>query len=274
MTRIFANAMKRVFAFSFASIRGIRGFMSFVLLLAGLACGPHRNPLAEWLPSPNYSPRRPQMVVLHHTVAATFDASLLLLHTRNDGGPVSAHYLIDRDGRTAQLVADEHAAWHAGSGAWGSFRDINAVSIGIELVNTGAEPFPPAQIDALLALLEDLVRRHRIRRANVVGHADVDPVRKQDPSAHFPWKRLAEKGFGLWPEQPAPEAPPGFDADAALARIGYQLKDRAAAVRAFRRHYRGEAADQLDAEDLRILASLERQLLGAAAPAAPAPKAP
>ncbi len=230
--------------------------LAALLLLALAACRPPRNPLAEWLPSPNFNPRRPQLVILHHTAGNTFEGALKLLQTRNDGGPVSAHYLIGRDGRLAQLVREDQRAWHAGTGAWGPYRDLNSLSVGIELDNNGSEPFPAAQIDALLVLLEDITRRHRIPPALVVGHADVEPVRKSDPSGLFPWQRLAERGFGLWPDPDPPDPPAGFDPDQALLRIGYSLKDRAATIRAFRLHYRGEKADQLDATDLRILHNL------------------
>jgi N-acetylmuramoyl-L-alanine amidase len=227
-----------------------------LLLLATAACRAPRNPLAEWLPSPNFNARRPQLVILHHTAGNTFEGALKMLQTHNDRGPVSSHYLIGRDGRIAQLVSEDHRAWHAGTGTWGPYRDINSLSVGIELDNNGSEPFPIVQIDALLRLLEDVTRRHRIPRTQVIGHADVEPVLKNDPSGFFPWQRLAERGFGIWPDPDPPEPPEGFDPDRALLSIGYSLKDRAATVRAFRRHFRGAAGDGLDPMDLRILHNL------------------
>ena len=147
-----------------------------LLLLAPLGCKPPHNPLAEWLPSDNHNPRRPQLVVIHHTAEKSFEKALQLLQTHNSGGPVSAHYLIGRDGRLGQLVSEDERAWHAGSGTWGPYRDMNSLSIGIELDNTGFEPFPDAQIEKLLVLLEDVTKRYGIPRMNVVGHADVEPV--------------------------------------------------------------------------------------------------
>ncbi|MBI4912545.1 MAG: N-acetylmuramoyl-L-alanine amidase [Acidobacteria bacterium] len=230
-----------------------------LLLLA--ACGPRRNPLAEWLPSKNYDPRRPQIIVLHHTAEKSFERSLELLQTRNDGGPVSAHYLIGTDGRTAQLVSEDFQAWHAGSGAWGPFRDLNAISIGIELDNVGTEPFPEVQIQALLALLKDITaRQYRIPPHLVLGHADVDPIRKVDPNPHFPWKRLAAEGFGLWPDETLEDPPPGFDPWLALRRIGYPLWDQAATLRAFHIHYRATEKGDLDDQDRRILFNLEKKV--------------
>ena len=132
--------------------RAVSGILGAVLLLAPLACRSPRNSLAEWMPSPNFNARRPQLVVIHHTAGNSFEYSLKQLKTHNDGGPVSAHYLIGRDGRKAQLVSDDDRAWHAGTGTWGPYRDINSLSIGIELDNNGSEPFPSPQIDALLIL--------------------------------------------------------------------------------------------------------------------------
>lgn len=235
------------------------------LLVLGTACHrAPRNDMAEWLPSPNFNARRPQMVIIHHTAEQTFDGALKILQTQNSGGPVSSHYLIGRDGRLGQLVSEDHRAYHAGGGTWGPFRDINALSIGIELDNNGFEPFDPRQIEALIKLLEDVTGRFNIPRSQVTGHADVDPIRKQDPNAYFPWKQLAERGFGLWPDEALVDPPEGFDPWAALKLIGYGLKDRDATLRAFHRHYRGVAEGPLDPQDLRILYNLQAKRMAEA----------
>jgi len=226
------------------------------------------------MPSPNFNARRPQLVVIHHTAGKSFDYSLKQLKTHNDSGPVSAHYLIGRNGRIAQLVSDDDRAWHAGTGTWGPYRDINALSIGIELDNNGSEPFSSPQIDSLLTLLEDITRRHRIPRAQVVGHADVEPVLKEDPSGHFPWKRLAERGFGLWPDDMLPEPPVGFDPFQALMLLGYSLKNKSATIRAFRLHYRGDKGTTLDEMDLRILFNLQGKIYRNASSSEPVPSVP
>ncbi len=221
---------------------------------------PSHNPMAEWVPSPNHDARGPGLVVLHFTDQESVEQSLRTLSTRNSGGRVSAHYLIGRDGKRYQLVDDDRRAWHAGAGSWGAITDVNSASIGIELDNDGKSPFPQEQIDSLLALLGDLTERHRIPRTHVVGHEDIAPTRKRDPGPLFPWKALAEAGFGLWPEDDAPPPPAGFDPWQALRLIGYPLQDRSAAARAFRSHYRGVETDALEQEDLRILHALSRQL--------------
>ncbi len=233
------------------------------LLLAACAQAPVRNPLATWVPSENFNRRGPVIVVLHATEQDSVQESLATLRTRNGGGPVSAHYLIGNDGHLYQLVADGERAWHAGGGRWGTITDLNSASIGIEIDNDGIEPFTEAQIATLLVLLEDLCTRLGIPRTQVIAHADLAPARKRDPGAQFPWKRLAEAGFGRWPREPLTEPPAGFDPWLAMAALGYPLDDRAAAARAFHRHYRGrddgdDPAATLDAEDARILHALTR----------------
>ena len=238
------------------------------LLALLTACGhaPPRNPLAGWVPSPNQDVRRPNLIVIHFTEQDSVQQSLDTLRGRNSGGPVSAHYLIGADGTRYQLVSDERRAWHAGAGSWGPFTDLNSASIGIELDNDGKSPFAEAQVQSLLLLLDDLCTRLRIPRSQIIGHQDLAPTRKPDPGPLFPWKRLADAGFGRWPAADAPPAPDGFDPWTALRLIGYPLDDRAATVRAFRNHFRGQGGSELDAEDLRILHALAAGNL--AAPAA------
>ncbi|MBF6025026.1 N-acetylmuramoyl-L-alanine amidase [Lysobacter niastensis] len=222
-----------------------------------------RNPLADWQPSPNRNERGAQLIVLHQTEMESAAAALLTLQTRNSGGPVSSHYLIGDDGHLYQLVADSERAWHAGAARWGGISDLNSASIGIELDNDGAEPFSEAQIATLLVLLEDITHRFDIPRHLIIGHGDVAPPRKNDPSVRFPWQRLAEAGFGLWPRESLAPAPAGFDPWAALRLIGYDLRDRPAAVRAFHRHYRGNEDDQWQAGDEELLYDLQQQLIEA-----------
>ena len=229
------------------------------LLLCACAQAPVRNPIAQWEPSPNHDARRATIIVLHATEQDSVAQSLHTLRTRNSGGRVSSHYLVGADGALFQLVEDSRRAWHAGGGSWGTIDDLNSASIGIELDNDGTEPFPPAQVDALLRLLDDLCTRLRIPRHAVIAHADMAPTRKRDPGALFPWAQLAHAGYGLWPDPADGEPPAGFDPWLALQAIGYPLDDPAATVRAYRRHFRGDEAGELDAQDHRILHSLVLQ---------------
>lgn len=244
-------------------------------LLTACAGAPQRSPLAAWSASPNHDARQAQLIVLHHTQMDSFDEALRALKSANAGGRVSAHYLIAEDGRIVQLVDERRRAWHAGVGRWSGLSDLNDASIGIELDNDGVEPFAEAQIDALLRLLDDLCTRLAIPRTAVIAHADLAPTRKADPSAHFPWARLAVAGFGEWPRDDAPPAPDGFDPVLALALLGYDTRDLPAALAAFRRRFRGIEADpsrlladpdaasaRFDDDDRRLLFDLQRQRLG------------
>ncbi len=236
--------------------------LSLVALLGACAHAPPRNPLATWVPSPNYDIRRPVLIVLHFTDEHSVQESLDTLRTRNSGGPVSAHYLIGSDGHIYQLIADPLRAWHAGGGRWGTITDLNSSSIGIELDNDGHSPFAPPQIASLLQLLADLTTRLHIPPTQIIGHEDLAPSRKDDPGPLFPWQQLADAGFGRWPQAPLADPPEGFDPWMALALVGYPLDDRAAALHSFHDHYRGAVAldDGFDTQDLRILYNLAQQI--------------
>lgn len=232
---------------------------------ASLVPKPVKSPLAQWSASPNFDQRRAQIIVLHYTQQGSVAESLETLKTANSQGKVSSHYLVGRDGSVHQLVGDDARAWHAGGGRWGGIVDLNSASIGIEIDNNGSEPYSEVQIAALIALLQDLTTRLRIPPTQIIGHSDLAPVRKVDPGAHFPWQRLAEAGFGIWPAETAGEVPPGFDPWLAMAAIGYPLEDRAAALRAFRMRFRAipaEAAmhEPMGEADIRILYALSRRL--------------
>lgn len=251
----------------------LRSCLTLILLAALAACAPApvRNPIAQWVPSPNFDARRPVLIVIHFTNEHSAAQALHTLRTANSGGPVSSHYLIGNDGHLYQLVADSERAWHAGSGRWGTITDVNSASIGIELDNDGDSPFTQVQIDSLLRLLADLTDHLRIPRTQIIGHEDLAPGRKDDPGPRFPWSQLARAGFGLWPQGPLVDPPAGFDPWAALGLIGYPLDNRTATVHSFHHHFRGMDGDTLDDQDLRILYALSRQLgAGAATMAAPA----
>jgi N-acetylmuramoyl-L-alanine amidase len=222
-------------------------------------------------PSPNFDQRQgpPDMVVLHYTGMATGAAALDRL--RDPAAKVSAHYVVEEDGQVYALVAEERRAWHAGRSFWKGQTDINAVSIGIEIVNPGHEfgyrDFPGAQIEAVIGLLDAVRGRWTIPDGRILGHSDVAPDRKQDPGERFAWRRLAEAGHGLWVEpEPAPGVPlsPGDDGlgvfalQAGLTRLGYDSAPSgrydahtAAIIRAFQRHWRPAQVDGVADGDTR-----------------------
>lgn len=207
------------------------------------------------VPSPNWDERTlpVSMVVLHYTGLPT--AQEALERMCDPQAKVSAHYMIDEDGTVTRLVDEDKRAWHAGRSYWRGISDINSASVGIELVNPGHEwgyrPFPEAQMEALIPLLAAILDRHGIDPANVVGHSDVAPARKDDPGELFDWKLLGRYGLAL--KRPKPRINLLYDEPSAfylaLERWGYDIADGHAAVRAFQRRWRPRKIDgEIDGE--------------------------
>lgn len=149
------------------------------------------------------------LVVIHCTelpdLSAARDAGELVRYPSGTGN--SGHFYIERDGSVHQYVEVLRVAHHV--------RGYNARSVGIELVNRGRYPnwldsrtqsmdeaYPPAQIRALLQLLQHLTRQLPAL-AYVQGHeqlddeevaAEDDPTllvrRKLDPGPLFPWPQV------------------------------------------------------------------------------------
>lgn len=142
------------------------------------------------------------MILLHYTAMASATSARDWLCTPE--AQVSAHYVVAEDGRLWQLVCEGARAWHAGAGAWGDVTDVNSRSIGIEIANTGAQPFPEPQMRVVEQLLRGIMDRWAVRPERVVGHSDTALGRKIDPGKRFDWKRLARQGLSVWPEAVAP----------------------------------------------------------------------
>jgi len=217
------------------------------------------NKSANWASAIHYDNRKPNYVIIHHTSqnsTAQTVRTFQLEHTK-----VSSHYVIGRDGQVIQMLNDYDRAWHAGKSKWGSVTDMNSASIGIELDNNGRDPFPELQINALLILLDTLKTKYLIPQLNFIGHADIAPTRKDDPNVNFPWKKLAERGFGVWyNEDFLPEPPFNFNPIDALKIIGYDMSNSEAAIRAFKRKYiRTEVNGVLTARDKAVLYDLYRK---------------
>jgi len=209
-------------------------------------------------PSPNHDDRGGaaiDMLVLHYT--GMRGAQEALERLCDPAAKVSAHYTVDEDGTIYAHVPEARRAWHAGAASWAGATDINARSIGIELVNPGHEfgyrEFTDDQIASLITLCHSILMRHPIPSWHVLGHSDVAPARKGDPGELFPWERLAKAGVGLWPQTVASD--PGPDA---LSRFGYDPNaSQDKLIAAFQRHFRPKKLDgQWDSECAGLLASL------------------
>jgi N-acetylmuramoyl-L-alanine amidase len=216
--------------------------------------------------SPNHDarPAAIDMLVLHYTGMKTAEEALARLC--DPSAKVSAHYTIDTDGCVFRHVPEERRAWHAGASYWAGRNAVNACSIGVELVNPGHEfgyvPFTDNQIASLIELAQDIVARHAIAAARVLGHSDVAPARKTDPGELFPWKTLAEHGIGLWPvarsSQSERRVTGEGDFAANLARFGYGVPPDVdvpleAVIAAFQRHFRPTCIDGIADDECAIL---------------------
>lgn len=234
-------------------------FLPALLLLALTACtsGPRLDTSHA---SVNFD-NRVQFVVVHYTSANLERSLSLLTH-----GEVSSHYLIGDTPPTIYKLVDESArAWHAGESEWEGRTWLNSSSIGIEIVNPGFSdtptgriwyPYTEGQVQALIMLLKDIVKRNHIDPRHIIGHSDIAPLRKLDPGPLFPWKRLAAEGLGIWPDERLVAQEQALLMDALpsiswfqqqLARLGYetpQTGELDVATRhvlaAFQMHYRPE----------------------------------
>ncbi|MBC3465928.1 N-acetylmuramoyl-L-alanine amidase [Pseudomonas sp. RW10S2] len=218
---------------------------------------------------------RIQFVVLHYTNASLERSLALLTH-----GEVSSHYLVgDGNATVYQLVDESRRAWHAGDSQWQGRTWLNSSSIGIEIVNPGYtdtpsgrvwHPYSEAQIEAVIALVKDIVQRNNIQPRNIIGHSDIAPLRKLDPGPLFPWKRLADAGLGIWPNAASvarqqvyfeanPPSPLWYQQQ--LARFGYAIEQTGEldvstrhVIAAFQMHFRAQRFDGLpDAQTAAIL---------------------
>jgi N-acetylmuramoyl-L-alanine amidase len=184
----------------------------------------------------NFDLRKPNFVIIHHTAQNGCPETLHTFTIKKS--QVSAHYVICKDGTVHHMLNDYLRAWQAGLSKWGNNSDINSSSIGIELDNNGYESFTDPQINSLLILLDTLKAKYKIPQENFIGHGDIAPGRKVDPNWRFPWKLLADHGFGDWySDTTSIVVPAGFNDYQALRIIGYNLKDSMAAVTSFRRHW-------------------------------------
>ena len=232
--------------------------------------------------SPNIEPRigcdRPDMLLLHYTGMHSAEKAIAWLAAPESR--VSCHYVIGRDGRVTQMVAESMRAWHAGVSHWAGESDINSRSIGIEIDNPGHElgyqDFPEVQMQSVAALASDIVRRQRIDACRVLAHSDVAPIRKIDPGEKFDWAALAQSGVGLWVEpEPLKAGDAGIgpeyggrliiEVQDMLRRYGYGVEPSGtfdpqtqATLRAFQSHFRPARVD--GRIDQSTITTLERLL--------------
>ncbi|WP_462157364.1 1,6-anhydro-N-acetylmuramyl-L-alanine amidase AmpD [Pseudoalteromonas sp. GB56] len=113
-----------------------------------------------------------------------------------DGVRVSAHCLIDRQGKVRQYVPFDKRAWHAGVSNFMGRERCNDFSIGIELEGTDKSDYTDKQYRALAHLTQALIKKYpQINQQRIVGHSDIAPGRKTDPGEGFDWGRFFDLTF-------------------------------------------------------------------------------
>ena len=212
----------------------------------------------QFVGTTNLSMRRPNYVIIHHTAQNSCDQTLRTFTLPRT--QVSAHYVICKDGTVYHMLNDLLRAHHAGVSRWGNATDLNFSSIGIELDNNGFENFSEAQLNSLSELLGRLKRAFNIPAANFIGHGDIAPTRKNDPNWRFPWKQLADQGYGLWwDDTTGVSLPPHYDHLSALRIVGFDMKDTNAAIIGFKRHWLQDTTRNLDEAQHKVLYMLSRK---------------
>ena len=151
--------------------------------------------------SPNFNKRKRNIIlfiIIHYTALKNYkEAITYLCDSKNK---VSAHYVISQEGKIFNLVDVKKRAWHAGLSYWDGCRDINSVSIGIELdfsYKNKNNHYTKDMIVSLIILLKKLKKKYNINNENILGHADIAPFRKKDPGEKFPWYHLQNENIAF-----------------------------------------------------------------------------
>ena len=217
---------------------------------------------AQHYRSDNYGVRkasqRPSFIILHHTAMTSAEAALERLCSSQH--EVSAHYVISSQGDVFQLVSEDKRAWHAGASYWAGEVDLNSLSIGIELDNSGGVPFSFPLMCALVPLIKDIQARWSIPRCHILGHFEIAIARKADPGPKFDWQALAAQGIGACPTANRSEHTDEDRFYSYAKAIGYDPNQgKAGILNAFRQRYRPGVITALDERDCAIIKDLHRQ---------------
>lgn len=213
---------------------------------------------ANWVGTTNFSMRRPNYVIIHHTAQNSCEQTLKTFTLPRT--QVSSHYVICKDGTVHHMLNDLLRGHHAGVSKWGNATDLNSSSIGIEIDNNGYEVFTNEQIASLLLVLDRLKKAYNIPTANFIGHADIAPGRKVDPNRKFPWQKLAQNGFGLWYDTTNIKVPVDFSPVQALRIIGYDVKNEKNAIQSYKIHFvQQDTTKVINEADKKILYDLMKR---------------
>jgi N-acetylmuramoyl-L-alanine amidase len=167
----------------------------------------------------------PKYIVMHFTTGTQMSSTIN--HFLNPG-TAATHLLIGRDGRVIQFVPFNKIAHHVGIGFWEGERNLNRMTIGIELDNAGSlknnegqwfrkktiiqpdfvkeavhwketnkrgwETFSPIQLQVALDVVNALVKHYNIQ--DILGHDMINLINRTDPGPLFPIEDWREKIYG------------------------------------------------------------------------------
>ena len=155
--------------------------------------------------SPNFniikrSKKKIKFIIIHYTGMKSEIEAINRLTDVNS--KVSCHYFVKRDGKIITMVPEIYEAWHAGKSNWKTDKSLNKRSIGVEISNRGHEygyqRYTAKQINSLIKLSKYLIKKYKIKKANILGHSDIAFDRKIDPGEMFPWEYLSKHKIGSW----------------------------------------------------------------------------
>lgn len=189
-------------------------------------------------------------IILSHTIGISIKEVIdrLAVERYVEQAPLakSTHYIIGYDGVLYCLVPEKYRAWFAETATWEGHQDMSGRSIGIFLERADSEPLSAPQLKKLLALLADIKQRHKIPQQNFIAYADVCLMQEANFERNFPWKTLAEHGYGLYlssserantlPKVLA-TLPENFNSIESLKKLGYDVARPGQAMRAFNEDY-------------------------------------
>lgn len=181
----------------------------------------------------------PSLIVIHDTAGHTTPGSSVKWF-QDPKCDTSAHFVVEVDGTIVQMVPCDRKANHCGASSWRGVKFCNPVAIGIEIVSPGKLdpmgkawfgatyqgfvvhhtsehgkgawlPYTQAQIDAVVKICRG-VAEHYPDVNEIVGHWQISPGRKVDPSPLFPWDEVRQRVF-----EPVEEPPPEIEPQKTMA---------------------------------------------------------
>ena len=148
------------------------------------------NHIVKWGQETTNRLRKIEAIIIHSSYNAltsdSFSLDWVLQEYKAAG--VTPHYIIDREGVIYRLAPDGNIAFQAGKSRLPNGKtNVNAVSIGIEIINTTYDSPTEAQYISLAKLVDCLKSKYPVKY--ILGHSDIAPGRKTDPW-NFNWKKF------------------------------------------------------------------------------------